>query len=222
MHEAERKFRAKLFGLAEVQALKARQALLRLLHGVERQRRLVLRGLMFVVERGIFFLQVAGIRQQDGAQINRGGRGVNRAGESFLHQARNPAAVVKMSVGQDNRVNLPGRYGHVLPVAFPPLLGTLKQSAVDEDLKAVLGAGIARSVDEVLGAGDRAGRAQELNVHASPSKADIVMAAGARAFRARGAGLQACMKQGLNRRPLGPEARAGAEARSYSDCFRQA
>ena len=67
VHEAEGKLGAKLFGLAKVHGLEARQALLRLLHGVERQRRFVLRRLVLVVELGFFLLQVAGIRQQDGA-----------------------------------------------------------------------------------------------------------------------------------------------------------
>jgi hypothetical protein len=52
----------------------------------------------------------------------------------------------------------------------------LEESAVDQDLKTVFAAGIAGGVDQVLGAGDGAGRAQELDVHALLREGAIVTA----------------------------------------------
>src|SRR5207302_6027254 len=72
-------------------------------------------------------------------------------------QARDPSAVVKVRMRQDDRINLLCRDGRVLPVALAPFFLALKKSAVDQDLQ------VAR-VDKVLGAGDRARRAEELDI----------------------------------------------------------
>src|SRR5438270_9143503 len=102
-----------------------------LFKSVQRQRRGVLRLLHLVVERGIFFLQVARIGKNDSAQIDRRRTGVNGAAKALFHQTRNPATMVQMSVGEDDCVNFLRRNWSVPPVALPPFLWTLKQAAVD-------------------------------------------------------------------------------------------
>ncbi len=79
--------------------------MLRFFQGVERQCRSVLSGARLVVVGGVFFLQVARVGKQNAAQIDGRGRGVDRSVEALLHQARDPARVVEMSVGQDDGVN---------------------------------------------------------------------------------------------------------------------
>ena len=135
-HEAEAQLRGKLHGFAEGHGTEAGERLPRLLHGVKRKRRSVLGALLLVVEGRVFFLQVAGVGQHDAAQIDRGRSGVNRALEAFLVKTGNPSAVVQVSVGEDDGMDLAGGYGQVGPVLEAPLLGSLKESAIDQQLEA--------------------------------------------------------------------------------------
>src|SRR6266478_7486445 len=111
---------------------------------------------------------MAGVRQNNSAQINGGRRGINRAPETLSHQSWNPAAVVEVRVGQNYGVNAACRDRHRLPVALSPLLRALEHAAIDEHLKpgvpAGVRAGIRTGVDQVLRAGNGASRAPKLYV----------------------------------------------------------
>src|ERR1035437_408563 len=129
----------------------------------KRKDRMVLRLVGFVIEAGIFFLQVAGVGKNDSAQINSRRRGVNRSAESFFYEARNPAAVVEVSVRQDDRINFLGRNRRAAPVALAPFFRALKEAAIDENLDAVFLRRVSR-IDQMLRAGDRFRGAQKLDV----------------------------------------------------------
>ena len=66
-HQTEADFRAELHALAELYGRELRQRRPRLLQGVERQGRIVFGRFLLIVERRVFFLQVAGIGKQDAA-----------------------------------------------------------------------------------------------------------------------------------------------------------
>ena len=93
--------------------LEVLQRILCFVERVKRQRRMVLRLVHLVVETRVFFLKMAGVGQDDSAQIDRRLRGVDRAAKSPLHQARNPSAMVKVCVREDDGINcpLPGSAG---------------------------------------------------------------------------------------------------------------
>src|SRR5215469_9372677 len=97
-----------------------------LLKCVERQRGIVLGLLYLVVEPGVFFLKVAGVRKDDATQIDSGWRGVDRAAEAFFDEARNPSAVVEVSVGEDDGVDFFRGNRSVTPVALAPLFRALE------------------------------------------------------------------------------------------------
>src|SRR5215468_3555526 len=124
----------------------------------------MLRPLDLVVEGRVFFLQVAGVGQDDPAQVDGRRRRVDRAGETFFHEAWNPSAVVKMSVREDHGIDLARGNRQLFPVAFSPLFLALKQAAIDEDLNSLPAIAVKRSVDQMLRPGHRTGRAKELNV----------------------------------------------------------
>ena len=63
-HKAKRKFWSELHAFPKTYRLEILHALLGILLGVERQRRLVLAALVLVVEIGVFFLKMTGIGQQ--------------------------------------------------------------------------------------------------------------------------------------------------------------
>lgn len=126
-----------------------------------------------VMKACFFLLQMAGIAQYDGAQIDCGRRGVNWPVESFFDQPGNPATVVKMGVRQDYGVDIPRWYGSIFPVAQPPFLGALKKTAIDEHLHARLVGRIIAGIDEVLRSGNGPGSAEELKVGHSVPFADV-------------------------------------------------
>ena len=130
------------------------QAMLRIQPGVERQRRRVLRELVAVEESGVFFLQMATVGQQDGAQVARARRAVDGAGVAIAHQQGQVAAVVQVRVREHHGVDLAGRHGQRLPVAQAQRLVALEQPAVEQQALALVG-------DQVLGAGDGAGATEE-------------------------------------------------------------
>ena len=84
-NKTKRKLRAELFVFAYMRHLELLQTCLRFVERIERQGGIVLRFLVLVVELGVFFLQMAGVGQDDSAQIDRGLRGINRSGEAFFH-----------------------------------------------------------------------------------------------------------------------------------------
>src|SRR5579872_6747516 len=124
---------------------------------------MVLRFIRLVVEAGVFFLQVARVGKNDAAEIDGWRRGVDRPAESLFHQAWNPAAVIEMGVGQNDRVDLLRRDGRVAPVALAPFLRTLKEPAIDKDLEAALARRVA-SVDQVLRTSHGSCSAEKLDI----------------------------------------------------------
>ncbi len=82
---------------------------------------------------GVLFLEMGGIEQDDVRDIGRGGRADNRAAEAFLDELGEQAAVVKVGMGQQHRVDAAGRDGERLPVAVQEL-SLLVEAAVDQEL----------------------------------------------------------------------------------------
>ena len=72
---------------------------------VERQRGLVLREVVAVGVRRVFFLQPAGVGQDDLAQILRALRAEHAAAESLRHEPRQIAAMIEVRVRQHDRVD---------------------------------------------------------------------------------------------------------------------
>ncbi len=107
-HEAEAYAVGQLHGLAEGHGAELREALLGLFQGVEGESGGVLGTFLLVVKGRVFFLQVAGVREDDAAQIHGGRSGVDRAGEALAAEAGNPSAVVQVGVGEDDGANLSG------------------------------------------------------------------------------------------------------------------
>src|SRR5579864_236786 len=99
---------------------------------------MVLGRFLLVVKPCFFLLQMAGVRQYDGTQINGRRRCVDWPSEPFFGQPGNPATVVEMRVRQDYSVNIARRNGSIFPVAKPPFLGALKKTAVNQHLHAWL------------------------------------------------------------------------------------
>src|SRR5215472_16990334 len=98
MDETEGKLAGKLLQFAEVHGLEQLQTILGLLSRVKRKRRAVLGSALLVVKMCLLLLQVAGIGQHDRAQVNRGGRGIDRAVKTLSGQTRNVTGVVQMRV----------------------------------------------------------------------------------------------------------------------------
>ena len=162
-NEAEGKLRREPNILLHADGLEILQRVLRLIERVKRQCRIVFRLLHLVVEARIFFLQVTGVGKNDAAQIDCWCRCVDRAAKAVFDQPRNPAAMIEMGVGQNDRIDSVGRDRHVMPVALAPFLRPLKHAAVDENLQAVLTRRIA-CIDQMFRAGDRSGGAKKLDV----------------------------------------------------------
>ncbi len=162
-NESEGKLGRKFNRLAHLHRLEILQGILGLLECIERQSRVVLRLFPFVVEVGVLFLQVSRVGKNDAAQIDSWGRRVNRPAKTFFHETRNPAAVVQMRVGQNNRVNLFGRNRRVAPVALAPVLLSLEKPAIDQSLEPAFAAGVT-CVDEMFRAGYGTCSAEKLDV----------------------------------------------------------
>jgi hypothetical protein len=111
---------------------------------------MVLGRFLLVVKARLFFLQMAGVRQDDRTQIDCRRRGKDRPVEAFFDQPGNPAAVVEMRVRQNHGINVTRRNGSVFPVAQSPFLLSLKKTAVNQHLHAGLVGRIVARIDEVL------------------------------------------------------------------------
>ncbi len=107
----------------------------------------------FAFVRGILFLNVAGVEQDDLCDFG-GGRGAEDwAVEAFFDELWEEAAVVEVRVGEEDGVDAFGADGEGVPVAVLEL-SFLVEAAVDEDFEAV-------NFDEETRAGDVAGGAEE-------------------------------------------------------------
>src|SRR5438552_2557482 len=72
--------------------------------------------------------------------------------------------MIKMSVRQNQTLDVLRGKWQFLPVSLAPFFLSLKKAAVDEHLRAGLSRRIARRVDQVFGSGDGTGSAEELDV----------------------------------------------------------
>lgn len=87
----------------------------------------------FLLELGVFFLQLAGVQQHDLGDLGGGLRRVNRPLEAFFDKFGDQAAVVQMGVRQENRIHFVRFDTEILPVAILQV-AFLIQAAVDHDL----------------------------------------------------------------------------------------
>ena len=127
--------------------------------GVQRQRRAVAAEFVAVQEGCVFFLQVAAVGQQDGAQVAGAPRGMDVAVVAVAGEQGQVAAVVQVGVGENHRIDLVGRQGQWLPVAKAQLLVALEQPAIHQHAFAVV-------AHQVLRPGHGAGSAQKGDAHA--------------------------------------------------------
>ena len=100
------------------------------------------------------FLQTRGIRQHHAEEVPGPARAEHRAAVALAHQARQVAGVVDVGMAQEHgrqRGRIHARRG---PVPQAQLLEPLKESAVQKQPPPPV-------VEQVLGAGDGAGRAEE-------------------------------------------------------------
>ena len=124
------------------------------LFGVERQGRCMFGKTMPVGKKGIFFLNVAAVGQQDGGQVAGARCGMDSPAKTFLDQQRQVPAVVQVSMCQDHGIDLIGDHWQGAPVAQAQLFVTLEQSAIDQQTLAVV-------FNQVFGAGDSVSSAEE-------------------------------------------------------------
>ncbi|MNR23952.1 hypothetical protein D3C85_1410050 [compost metagenome] len=108
---------------------------------------------------GVFFRQVGAVWQQDSAQLRGAHGAVHAAAEAVAHQQGQIPAVVDVGMGQHHGVELGRIERQWIPVAQAQGLVSLEQATVDHDL-------VTAGIEQVLGAGDRIGRAEELQLHA--------------------------------------------------------
>ena len=80
----------------------------------------------------VFFLEVRGIKQQQVAELMRGGVGENRAAKPITNDARQITGVVNVRVREDDPVDGCGIYRQAVPVFRAQLARTLKKSAINE------------------------------------------------------------------------------------------
>ena len=109
---------------------------------------------VFVGVAGFLLLQVRRVRQHDGAQVARARRAEDASSKSLRHETRQVAAVIEMGMRQHHGVEARRVNGKGRPVALPQFLEPLKQAAIHEDAAAA-------QIDQMLRAGDRAGRSQK-------------------------------------------------------------
>ena len=146
-------------GLALRHGLDQRQAVQRVLAGVQRQGRRVFGKAVAVGECRVFFLQVAAVGQQNRAQVARARAGIHRAMKAALGQQRQVAAVVQVRVREQHGVDVARRHRQRTAVAQAQLLVALKQAAVHQHVDALV-------AYQKFGAGDRVRAAQKADLHA--------------------------------------------------------
>ncbi len=122
--------------------------------GVERQRRLVFAVAVFVDVARLFLLNVRRIRQHDRAEIVRARCAEDPAPEPLRDEPRQIAAMIKMRMCQHDGVDAGGGDREGRPIPQTQFLESLEQTAIHEH------AAVAE-IEQVLGAGHRAGRAKK-------------------------------------------------------------
>ena len=103
---------------------------------VERKRRLVFREAVPVRVRRVLFLDPAGVRKDDAAEVLGAGGAVHAAAEPLRHQPREISAMIEVRVRQDDRVNRRRGNRQVRPVPLAKLLQPLEQAGIDQHLRA--------------------------------------------------------------------------------------
>jgi hypothetical protein len=77
-------------------------------------------------------------------------------------------------MSQNHRLDAGGRNRRRLPVAQPPLLGSLEHAAIDQNLETGFSFRIGTGIDQMLRTGDRARRTEKLDVcQESSNKSDF-------------------------------------------------
>ena len=109
--------------LSEPDGLEAAECRSGLCLRIERQRRLMPRIAIAVGGCRVVFLDMAAVRQQNGAEIGRRLRAVDRTVETVPHQAWDIAAMVDMGMGKQEGIELNRIERQSLPVPFPELFG---------------------------------------------------------------------------------------------------
>jgi hypothetical protein len=122
--------------------------------GIERQCRVVLGPAVGIGVLGFFRQQPGAIAEHDLGQLGRVPCGEHRAGETLAGQRGQVSAVIEMGMGEDHRIDLPGRQRQWLPVTPPQLPSALEQAALQQDPRIT-------SLDQELAAGDHARATQE-------------------------------------------------------------
>jgi hypothetical protein len=103
------------------------------LFGVERQRLGVAAVFLEAGVLGVFFLKVAGIAQENAAQLDGRPVGIDRIAVAVLHQTRQPAGVVQVRVGENTPINRPRINGKRIPVALLEFAASLKEPAIHQE-----------------------------------------------------------------------------------------
>ena len=99
---------------------------------VERARRFMFAEVVEIRVSRFLFKQMRAIQQHDFSQIASRLCTNNLTAKPVSHQHRQIAAVVEMSVAQDNRINFPWRHRKRGPVAQSQRLKALKQATVEQ------------------------------------------------------------------------------------------
>ncbi len=104
----------------------------------------------------VFLLQVRAIAENVLCDIERGRSTPDLSVKTVLHQARQIARVIEVSVRKDNIRRIRKLNGQRIPVHIAQLAAALEEAAVDHH------AAVLRGSKKILGAGDLSGRAEEL------------------------------------------------------------
>ncbi len=183
-------------------------------HGVEELHRVV--DIVIVVERlggpvlgpavpvgvlGGLHLQAGAVTEHDLGEPGGGGGGQDRPTKAVPDQARQVPAVVQVGVRHDDRVDVAGVAGQLVPVAAAQVRQALEESAVDEDPGVV-------ALDQELAAGHRPDTTEEPQQGgaAAGDGADRDMAAAL--LPGTGALFHGCIAALRRRDPTGPSGRA--------------
>src|SRR5687767_14131653 len=132
--------------------LKQLQSLARVLFGVKRERRRVLRDLVPIAIVGFFFLQTRRVRQKNSREIGSPARAIHWSAKTMTHQTRQVTGVLDMRVRQQHRVKRSSIERRLLPITLSQLTPALKQPGINQHARAI-------RFDQVFRAGNCPGRA---------------------------------------------------------------
>ena len=118
---------------AKGDGLEVGQAFEGFLSGVKRQGGFVFGKAMAVGEFGVFFLQVAGIRQQNRAQLGSRTGAIDGAAEAVFDQEWQVAGMIEVSMGQNDGVDAVRFDGKWRPILEPQRLESLEQATIDKN-----------------------------------------------------------------------------------------